>query len=172
MVLKPMVATFSFATELFETLSKNKDFYKYLPWAFYFKNPEQIFVFLKDAENCWKNLSKATYGMHTRKDDNFIGLCGVFNIDWFQEKCEIGYWLNPHYKNQGFMTEAVKAVSQNFFDMGFKRIEIMTNPENIASCKVAEKCDFEREGLMKSYNFNPYFNKRMDSVLYAKIKEK
>ena len=172
MVLKPMVATFSFANELSEMLSKNKDFYKYLPWAFYYKTPEQQFTFLKDAENCWKNSSGATYSMHMRKDGNFIGVCGVFNIDWFEEICEIGYWLNPQYKNQGFMSEAVKTVSKNFFNMGFKRIEIMTNPENIASCKVAEKCDFEREGLMRSCTFNPYFRKRMDFVLYAKIKEK
>ena len=172
MVLKPVVATYSFANKLFKTLSTNKDFYKYLSWAFYFKNPEQLFAFLKGAENCWKDLSRATYSMHIRKDNNFVGILGVFNIDWFEEICEIGYWLNPQYKNQGFMSEAVKTVSKNFFNMGFKRIVIKANPKNIASCKVAEKCGFKREGILRSYDFLPTLNKREDIALYAKIKEK
>ena len=69
------------------------------------------------------------------------------------------------------MSEAVDAVSSEFFNRGLKRIVILANPENIASCKVAEKCGFEREGLLRSYDFLPSLNKREDINLYAKIRE-
>ena len=169
--LKPLVATFTFAQDLFNIISLNRDFFKFMPWND-IQKPEQEFEFLTSAEKGWKKQTKATYGMYLRKDTDFVGVCTMFNIDWENESGEIGYWLNPEYANHGLMTEAVKAVSNKFFDIGFKRIVIKANPENIASCKVAEKCGFEREGLLRSYDFLPSINKREDVVLYAKIKEK
>lgn len=169
--LKPLVATFEFAKELFEIIKNNRDFFKYMPWSD-IQKPEQEFDFLRSAERGWKNRTKATHGMFLQKDDSFVGICTMFNINWENESAEIGYWLNPKYAKQGFMTEAVNAIEQEFLNMGFKRITILANPNNIASCKVAEKCGFEREGLMHSYDFLPTLNQREDIALYAKIKEK
>ena len=66
----------------------------------------------------------------------------------------------------------MNAVASEFINIGFKRIIILANPENIASCRVAEKCGFEREGIMRSYDFLPVLKKREDIALYAKINEK
>lgn len=169
--LKPLVATFSLANELFDIIKNNRDFFKYMPWAD-IQKPEQEFGFLSDAEKGWKKNAKAIYGMFLRDTNNFVGVCSVFNINWENESSEIGYWLNPKYARHGFMTEAVSAVEQEFFNMGFKRITILANPENIASCKIAEKCGFEREGIMRSYDFLPTLNQRENVALYAKVKTK
>ena len=104
--------------------------------------------------------------------NDFVGCCSFFNINWNNESGEIGYWLNPKYTKKGLMSEAVKAISDEFFNMGFKRITILANSENIASCRVAEKCGFKREGILHSYDFLPTLNKREDIILYAKVKEK
>ena len=170
LVLKPLVATFAFAQELFDIINKNREFFKYMPWAD-IKKPEPEFEFLQSAAKGWKKQEKATYGMFLQSNNNFVGVCTMFNINFGNESGEIGYWLNPAYARQGFMSEAVKAVSTEFFNRGFKRITILANPENIASCKVAEKNGFEREGLLRSYDFLPTLNKRENVVLYAKIKE-
>ena len=171
LVLKPLVATFSFAQELFDIISENRDFFKFMPWADINK-PEVEFEFLQSAAKGWKKNEKATHGIYLRKDGHFVGVCTMFNINWGNESGEIGYWLNPKYAKQGFMSEAVDAVSTEFFNMGFKRIIILANPENIASCKVAEKCGFQREALLRSYDFLPTLNKREDVALYSKIKER
>jgi len=167
--LKPLVATFKFANELFDIISNNRNFFKFMPWADV-KKPEQEFGFLTGAEKTWKNKIQATYGIYLRDTDNFVGVCSMFKIDWENESGEIGYWLNPKYANRGFMSEAANTVATEFFNMGFKRIVILANPENVASCRVAEKCGFEREGLMRSYDFLPILNKREDIVLYAKVR--
>lgn len=169
LILKPHVATFDFAKQLFDIIDKNRDFFKYMPWVDVEK-PEQEFGFLTGSEKGWKNKTKANYAMFS--ENNFVGCCSFFNINWDNESGEIGYWLNPKYARQGFMSEAVNAVANEFFNMGFKRITILANPENIASCKTAEKCGFEREGLMRSYDFLPALKKREDVALYSKIKEK
>jgi RimJ/RimL family protein N-acetyltransferase len=171
LILKPLDATFVFAKDLFNIISYSRSFFKYMPWAD-IKNPEQEFDFLRGAEKNWKTQKKATYGMFLRTDNDFVGVCSFFNIKWDDETGEIGYWLNPKYSCQGFMTEAVNAVSDKFFNIGFKRIVILANPENVASVRVAEKCGFKREGILRSYDFLPTLNKREDIALYAKIKEK
>lgn len=171
LALKPLTATFSFAKELFDIITKNRDFFKYMPWA-NIEKAESEFEFLQSAEKGWKRQEKATYGIFLQPNNDFIGVCTFFEIKWGNESGEIGYWLNPNYAKQGFMTEAVNAVSEEFFNAGFKRIIIKANPENIASCKVAEKCGFAREGIMRSYDFLPTINKREDVILYAKIKER
>ena len=168
--LKPLTATFIFANDLFNIITLNRDFFKFMPWAD-IKKPEQEFDFLTNAEKTWKNQTQATYCLYLRQDGDFVGICTMFDINWENESGEIGYWLNPKYARQGFMTEAVNTVAKEFFDIGFKRIIIKANPENIASCKVAEKCGFEREGLLRSYDFLPTLNKREDIILYAKIKD-
>ena len=169
--LKPLVASFDFANYLFDMISKNREFFKFMPWA-NIEKPESEFEFLQSAAKGWKKQEKATYGMFLQSNNAFVGVCTMFEINLGNESGEIGYWLNPVFANQGFMTEAVNAVANQFFSIGFKRITIKANPENIASCKVAEKCGFEREGLLRSYDFLQVLNKREDIVLYSKIKEK
>ena len=171
LVLKPLVATFDFANELFDIIAKNREFYKYIPKLAQTPNAEAEFDFLRSAEKGWKKQTKATHGMYLRKDGTFVGVCTVFNIDWDTETGEIAAWINVKYSGQGFTTEAVKAVTQEFLNMGFKRIVIRANPDNVASCKIAENCGFEREGLLRSCEFNPCLKNREDFAIFSKVKE-
>lgn len=170
--LKPLVATFDFANHLFDVIAKNRVFYKYIPKLSQTPNAEAEFDFLRSAEKGWEKQTKAIHGMYLRKDGAFVGVCTMFDINWDTETGEIGAWVDIKYAGQGFMTEAVQAVTQEFLDMGFKRIVIRANPDNIASCKIAEKCGFEREGVLRSCEFNPCLNRREDFVVFSKINDK
>ena len=62
---------------------------------------------------------------------------------------EIGYGLAPEYWGKGYATEAVRALirwaaSQN----GVRCIEAETDPDNIASQRVLEKCGFVPTGAL------------------------
>lgn len=64
----------------------------------------------------------------------------------------IGYWIDRSYANRGLMTAAVRLLSDfGFSQLGLHRIEINIRPENAASCKVAEKAEFEFEGHRKAF---------------------
>ena len=41
--------------------------------------------------------------------------------------------------------------------------------ENVASCRVAEKAGFRREGVIRSSRYNPRLGRRMDFVLYSAL---
>ena len=78
-----------------------------------------------------------------------IGTCELHN--YLQNyRAELGYTLSPKYWNQGFATEASKAlITWGFKDLHLKRIECNCFKENKASRRVCEKLKFTYEGLKK-----------------------
>lgn len=165
-----LTPTFKFATCLFDLISNNRDFFKYMPWA-NIETPEQEFAFLLSASQNWKTQKTATYGMYLVDTNEFVGCCSVMNINLKNCSCEIGYWLNPKYTKQGFMTEAVNAITKEFYDRGANRIIIRANPANTGSCNIAKRCGFVCEGISKQAEYNPSTKKFEDLAVFAKLKE-
>lgn len=66
--------------------------------------------------------------------------------------CFLGYLLDREQINQGYMTEAVKRITDFAFqELQLHRIEGNVIPRNRASRAVLEKCGFTMEGLSKKY---------------------
>ena len=62
---------------------------------------------------------------------------------------EIGYGLKEEYRHYGYMTEAVKAITEWALSQdGVKQVEAETDAENIASQKVLCRSGFIRNGKM------------------------
>jgi len=81
---------------------------------------------------------------------------------------ELGYFLDEDYWNKGIMTRAVRQMERlGFNKLGLVRIEILMQPANIASEKVAKKCGYRKEGRMRSVvNQKGEFR---DCWIYAKV---
>ncbi len=63
---------------------------------------------------------------------------------------ELSYCLHPSKWGKGYVTEAVKAVTEFAFDgLGVHRIEAGCSTENIASQRVLEKVGFVQEGRLR-----------------------
>lgn len=80
----------------------------------------------------------------------------------------IGYWIGQRYAGQGYMLEAVQAVSRYAFDtLGLHRVEAACIPGNRRSQRVLEKAGFRPEGMLRSYlKINGEWR---DHCLYARI---
>lgn len=66
--------------------------------------------------------------------------------------------------------EAVKLLEQKCLtDFKLSRIEIIMQPENIASEKVAIKAGYEKEGLLRNFIENKKEGKLKDVWMYAKV---
>jgi RimJ/RimL family protein N-acetyltransferase len=65
---------------------------------------------------------------------------------------ELGYWAVPGYRGRGFVPRAVRLVCDwGFGQLGVQRMQLGTFPGNAASERVAEKCGFTREGVLRSW---------------------
>lgn len=65
-------------------------------------------------------------------------------------KFEIGYWCRARYQRQGYVTEAVQAVTRAGFEhAGAHRIEIRCDARNVRSRRVAEQAGYRLEAVLR-----------------------
>jgi RimJ/RimL family protein N-acetyltransferase len=90
-----------------------------------------------------------------RETETPIGYCGFFHqIVDDQPEIEIGYRLHPDFWNNGYATEAARAVRDHgFAEWKLERLISLIHPDNMASRKVAEKngMTFERTTTFKGF---------------------
>jgi len=77
-------------------------------------------------------------------DGKLIGFINDTGIE--NDTVDIGYVLHPDYKNNGYMTQAVKIAIDELFDMGYKTVKAAYFESNIASKRVMEKCGMVNTG--------------------------
>jgi RimJ/RimL family protein N-acetyltransferase len=83
----------------------------------------------------------------------------------------IGYWLAAEARGRGLTTAALRALSRwAIEDLGLGRVELVTDPDNIASQRVAEKAGFQREGVLRSMLVNRDGSRR-DGVMFSLLPE-
>jgi RimJ/RimL family protein N-acetyltransferase len=62
-------------------------------------------------------------------------------------------------------SEALRQLVGRAFELGFARIQLLVDPENTASVRVAENAGFRREGVMRGWM--DLRGSRPDLVMYA-----
>jgi RimJ/RimL family protein N-acetyltransferase len=65
---------------------------------------------------------------------------------------EVGYWVAADARGRGVATRSVRLLSGWAFEaLGLERIELLTEPENRVSQRVAEAAGFTRERLLRGH---------------------
>ena len=100
--------------------------------------------------------------------NELVGGIGV-RIDQFRSHIgEIGYFVDERYWGKGIATYAVKELEKFIFlNLSLHRIEIRTAKENKASGKIAIKCGYKKEGILR--HMLCVENRWHDCYLYSKI---
>ncbi len=79
-----------------------------------------------------------------------IGTISVTQMDTKAKSCEIAYAIGQNYWNQGYTTEALKAVMAFLFEqVGVNRIWACHDTRNPASGAVMKKCGMVYEGRLR-----------------------
>jgi RimJ/RimL family protein N-acetyltransferase len=94
---------------------------------------------------------------------------GSIGLRWEEgdHVAELGYWLRADARGNGLMTRAVHLLSRHAFESGAARVFLRADPENVGSCRVAEKAGFTREGVLRSAHWNPRLGRRQDWAIYS-----
>ena len=103
-------------------------------------------------------------------EGRFVGGTGLHRIDWPARRFEIGYWCRTSAQRQGFAREAVQAMSRLAFEtLQARRVEVRMDEGNRASQRVAERCGFTLEGVLRSDGLTPQGELR-DTRVYARVR--
>ena len=110
------------------------------------------------------------FGIAGFGDDAILGSCGLTRFDWTERKTEIGYWVAREARGQAVATRATRLLSRWALEsLGMERVELLAQPENMASRRVAEKAGFTREGLLRHYRRRG--DDRIDFVMFSLLRE-
>lgn len=89
-----------------------------------------------------------------RSNIRVIGTIGLTSYIAQHARAELGFAIARPYWNQGYTTEAVRAVlTFAVHDLGLNRIEAFCKVENIASARVMEKAGMRLEGVLRQREF-------------------
>jgi RimJ/RimL family protein N-acetyltransferase len=98
--------------------------------------------------------------------DVVLGGGGLSRFEWAELKCEIGYWVAREHRGRAVGTRAVRLLSRWALDrLGIERVELLVDPRNEPSNRLAVSAGFSREGLMRAYRRRP--EGRWDLVMYS-----
>ena len=88
-----------------------------------------------DEPDCFR------YGMELKCTGELIGMIDVVG---YREGCPvIGYCSGKRFWGNGYMTEALNAVSDELFSAGYDTLIVEAVKENIGSNRVIRKCGYE-----------------------------
>ncbi len=105
-----------------------------------------------------------------RREDHLLNGTISIHITASHRRGAIGYWLGTPYWNQGYMSEAARAVVEyGFAELDLHRIEPTRMPEDTGSGRVMEKAGLAYEGTLRGYYLkNGLF---LDATIHAKVRE-
>jgi RimJ/RimL family protein N-acetyltransferase len=100
--------------------------------------------------------------------DELLGSIGWRLVD--QDNVQIGYWVKREARGRGVATRALRLLSRWAFDeLRSGRVQLLAEPENEVSQRVAEKAGFRREGLLRRYlNVK---GARRDAFMFSLVRE-
>ena len=79
----------------------------------------------------------------------------------------IGYWVARDARGQGVCTRALRLLARHGLEkLELQRLDLITDPDNHASQRVAEKVGFWREGVLRAHLRHPDGRTR-DSVMWS-----
>ena len=114
-----------------------------------YEEKDAIF-WINSANKGMENKTQFTFGIRTKKEDEFIGGIGLkINIRF--QRAELGYWIGEPFWNKGYATEAVEAILKfGFNDLNLNKIYATHLVENPASGKVMIKNGINCKNLLKA----------------------
>ena len=148
------------AQSLYELVS-DKDVLKYLAGLPVYTGKEMAVDYIKNKlTKKYQNADFYDWAVVLKSENKIIGRICVYKQDDERRMADLVWYLNGNYRNRGYISEAVKAVINHLFEIGFERIEAFADVENKASTKVMAKVGMQYEGTLRKYDC------RRDDSLY------
>jgi ribosomal-protein-alanine N-acetyltransferase len=155
------------AEAVFTRYSSDKQVTKYLGWPRHQSiGDTQGFLAFSDAE--WDRSLAGPYLIESGSGGNLLGSTGL----GFESStvASTGYVLARDAWGYGYATEALTAIVRIAQSLGVSRLYALCHPDNPASIRVLEKCNFRLEGRLKDFAVFPNLGtgRHDDCLRYAR----
>jgi RimJ/RimL family protein N-acetyltransferase len=100
-------------------------------------------------------------------EDTFVGLALAPAIERGAREAELGYIVTPDARGRGVATAMLRALTDWAFEQGILRATLIINVENTGSERVAERCGYVREGVLRSIFLKD--GRRTNATLWSRL---
>jgi len=153
-----------------ESLPELRRFLGWLPWVASQPTPDAAEIQCRTAQANFVLRKDFLFGVFEKSSSRLVGACGLHRPVWTTPKVEVGYWCRTGCTGRGYVGEAVAAlVDYAFAQLGAVRVELVTDEENAASRRVAERAGFVLEGVLMHERRAPDDSLR-NTCIYARLR--
>ena len=124
-------------------------------------------TWLESYERGRKDGTREGFAIVDVEDGSFLGIAVAVRIDEEANEAELGYILAPEARGRGAATEALRQLTEWGFARGFERLELRGDADNVASRRVAERCGYTLEGILRSVYFKE--GRSSDMFIYSRL---
>jgi RimJ/RimL family protein N-acetyltransferase len=87
--------------------------------------------------------------------DELRGRVIVHEVDWPNQRAELGVWVVPPARDRGLASAALRLASRWLFEScGLQRVDLVTDPDNEPMRAAARGAGFVEEGTLRGYNLS------------------
>ncbi|MGH2896892.1 MAG: GNAT family N-acetyltransferase [Solirubrobacteraceae bacterium] len=84
--------------------------------------------------------------------DECIGQIDVHDVDWDHSRVELGIWTAPAQRRRGVAADALRLAGHWLLtECGLARVQLATEPDNVAMVAAARRAGFVQEGVLRGY---------------------
>ena len=152
-----------------ESLPDLRRFLASVPWVATEQSIDASEIYCRNAAANFLTRKDMPFLLFEKSTGEIVGATGLHRAVWATPKFEVGYWGRSSKSGQGLITEAVKAVTELALGpLAAVRVELITDAENHASRRLAERCGYTLEGTLRSERRAPDGSLR-DICMYARV---
>jgi RimJ/RimL family protein N-acetyltransferase len=112
--------------------------------------------------------ARAAFAVVDETTGEFVGFAALVTIDQEGREAEAGYIVSPQARGRGVAARALRLLTDwALNELALERVELRITPENLGSIRVAERCGYVREGVLRSVHFKQ--GERSDLVVYSRL---
>lgn len=159
------------AEELFSIIELNRQSWKnILSWVDAVQTVQDKRDFIIETKTHWGTNDDSIFILALQDSKQIMGSVGVYEKNWEHRRCEVRYWVDPTFEGRGFISEALGPLTEILFTLGYNRVEIRCDADNMKSRRVALRCGFVQEGNLRAHFIQ---DKRVkNTIVYAAINPK
>ncbi len=142
---------------------------QWMPWARMRPSIAESETHVRESAARHRTREELSYLIFKASGGMLCGIISLHHIDWDVPKFELGYWIRTRFSGQGYMTEAVVALTDwCMHDLSAIRMEIRCDALNTRSSAVALRAGYTLEATLRKEARNMSGGLR-DTQIYVRI---
>jgi RimJ/RimL family protein N-acetyltransferase len=143
---------------------------RWLEWTRSCASPGQASAFVRRARGSFDLGKDFCFGVFSRDDARLLGGVAAHVTDASVGRCALEVWARASSSRVGVAREALTALASMLLEVaGAQRLELLIEPNNVASRALASGLGFRKEGLFRAMLHRS--DRARDVVFYAMLRD-